>query len=290
LALKLARKFKIPWIADFRDGWMNNDFLRPTGKLNRLIQSAQERTTVRNANKVICISERILSHLNAGNSKKSVLVYNGFDLEDFDFRATGDDKFSLLHMGAITEWADPSVLFDSINYALKKEPELEKFLKIKIVGSVMIDSFYKRINDNDLYKYIKILGYKSHKDAVTELVNSNILLFAITIYNTPGLITGKIFEYLASGNPVLAHAREGEARQILSNYCQKVFFHDPEKADEAGDFIIDQFYNWKQNKGLEGESDREMIDIEKLKIFSREHQAEQIANILDSLSARKAKQ
>jgi len=286
LALRLARKFKLPWIADFRDGWTNNDFLPLTGGFYRKMHHLQERRVARHADRILCISERIRSHLDTyemTDKKKCILLYNGFDSRDFSSGSTDRDKFTMTYMGTVTEWADPSVMFAAIRTALQKEPGLAEYVNIRIVGTVFSSAFSTQLHEYGLDGYATVTGYLNHRDALIELMKSSILLFAVTAYHSTGIITGKIFEYLASGKPVLAHTPHGEAHDLLTRYSRNTFFHEHGQDDAAADFIVARFHEWQAGDSAPETSTIETRERDRLRQFSRKYQAQQVAGLLDSL-------
>jgi glycosyltransferase involved in cell wall biosynthesis len=75
-------------------------------------------------------------------------------------------------------------------------------------------------------------GYQPHERSVQALLDSQLLLLMIEGgAEAKGMLTGKLFEYLGSGTPILALAPEGEAAEILrSTGAGQVV----EGADQAG--------------------------------------------------------
>jgi len=286
LALRLSKKFNIPWIADFRDGWTNNDLIQIKGTICSRFHRQLENRVVRSATKITAISNKIISHcinLIPEKSKNISLIYNGFDHDDFTPADPEPSAFVLTFVGAATQWADPSVFFQAVRKALEKEPELNEYLKINIVGTILTGKFFERAREYGIEKHIYFKGYMQHKQAVKELMKSHVLLLAITTGETTGMITGKLFEYLASGKPVLAHVPNGEAFDILKNSHQDVFFHNPGNIDDAADFIVTYYQHKKNRTNQESTKEIPVCDSDFLRQYSRKYQAEQFAKLLNDI-------
>ena len=77
-----------------------------------------------------------------------------------------------------------------------------------------------------LKQYLISVDYLPHEQVVNEQKNASLLLLLIN--NTPNakmIVTGKLFEYLVSGNPVVCIGPpDGDAAKILQEtHCGEVF-------------------------------------------------------------------
>jgi len=128
---------------------------------------------------------------------------------------------------------------------------------------------------------MQVTGYLSHGNALAEMLNSRILLFAVTVYDTTGIVTGKIFEYLASGRPILAHSPQGEATNILNEYGQQVCFHHQGADLQAAAFIAELFRDWKNQEHARKED--KPYERPELAALTRRQQAGAFAGLLNSI-------
>lgn len=281
LGMKTSMKTGLPWIADFRDGWTNRDIMPDGGLTNPVVQETLEQKVIKSAAGFTAVSEKILNHLSRIDPGKSgKLIYNGFDSEDFEDSVSEDrKKFRITYAGTVTEWTDPSVMFGAISKAIDVKPEIAESISIEIVGTVLTDRFNKRIQQYGLWEYIKEWDYLPHRESVKALRESSLLLFAVTVYNTTGMITGKIFEYLASGIPILAHSPDGEAIDILTKFCPDWHRHTHETEDESARYICDRFEAWKK-QSVKTAAQAPRSD---LSLFERKQQAQAFAGYMDSV-------
>ena len=67
---------------------------------------------------------------------------------------------------------------------------------------------------------IEFKPYTPHNEAITFMINSSLLLLIIPEHiDNKNIITGKIFEYIASAKPIICLGPEdGDAATILSQY------------------------------------------------------------------------
>ncbi len=285
LGLLLAKSFRLPWIADFRDGWTSNDFLPHHSKIHFSLHRLLEKITLKNADKVTCISNTLYSYQNilfSGMKEKLNLIYNGFDLSDFPFSIKDDKKFTVTFTGTVTEWANPNVFISVILRLTELNPDIKDNLRIRIIGSVLEKQFIKELEKSFSGECIELCGYLPHKLAIEKMLNSNLLLFPITKNETPGIITSKLFEYLATDIPILAHIPSGEAQSLLEEYASDVFFQTGDNIVETTEYIYRIYMQWSQKKHNTIKKS-EYVQSEKLEQFNRQKQSEAMALVLNDL-------
>ena len=98
-------------------------------------------------------------------------------------------------------------------------PGFKENLEIKLIGNVDAN-VVREITTNKLEEYLILPGYVSHQQAATLMKQSCVLLVVINHKspNAKGILTGKIFEYLATGRPVLAIGpTDGDLAKILED-------------------------------------------------------------------------
>jgi len=207
IGLKLHRKTNIPWIADFRDPWTNIDFYRELN-LNwvaDLIHHRKEKQVISEATEVVSVTPTWCRELSEKAGRPVSLVHNGYDEEDIiRINDPIDTDFSIVHIGSINAARNPKVLWIALNELIQEQPELKKNLKIKLVGNIE-PVVFSDIESYNLTDYIEKIGYLSHQEAIVFQQTSQLLLLLIN--NTPnagGILTGKLYEYMASARPILA--------------------------------------------------------------------------------------
>jgi glycosyltransferase involved in cell wall biosynthesis len=108
------------------------------------------------------------------------------------------------------------VLWQALKALLQEKPDFQKFLVIKLVGKVDLEVL-RSISNHGLDQYLNKIPYLPHSEVIKCQKQSRVLLLVIN--NTPNaamILTGKFFEYMAAGRPVLCIGPEnGDAAMIL---------------------------------------------------------------------------
>jgi glycosyltransferase involved in cell wall biosynthesis len=209
IGLFLKKRIKTKWIADFRDPWTQIYYLK-RNKHNSLIQklnSQLERKIVQSADLNLIISKAIAQQLPKGNKR---ILYNGFDQLQFsNIKYTKDQTFRIKFIGQLTEGQDIEALLQAISEITQTDGlSLLEFIFVGTHKQTLPDMFFP----------VRFLDYMPHQQALCEMVNSELLILLINDYaGNQGMLTTKLFEYIASGTPVLCIGPpDGEAAEIIN--------------------------------------------------------------------------
>ncbi len=201
VGLLLKKKFNLPLILDFRDPYLN--LITPT-PLHRSIQEKAFEWAKRSADGFVSVTAKFAEALGI----KAVVIENGFDPADFTVEPQKKDaRFTIGYMGAFIEREESLISFIQ---ALQRIPGVV----LKIAGYVN-PSLIAQFGNT-----VEYCGYLSHRAAIA-FIKSCDLLWLTTIERPalPPSMTGKLFEYMATGKPILATVRgENEITQYLRQY------------------------------------------------------------------------
>ncbi len=228
IALGLKEKNKgLKWIADFRDPWTNIDFyekLMLTGFADRK-HHRQELSVLNAADLVLSIGESmnrefIEIYKNGGGKEigKFKVITNGFDSDDLvNGGITKDEKFSMAHIGTLVKDRNAPVLWKVLGRLVKNHTGFRESLQIKLVGKVDI-YVREQIEQAGLTPYVHDISYLPHDEVIKEQQRSKVLLLLVNqTKNAKGILTGKIFEYMASRVPIIAIGPpDGDLAAILN--------------------------------------------------------------------------
>lgn len=274
IAMELQKRFQIKWLADFRDPWTNIDFYKDL-KLTKWADNkhkALERAVLKNTDMVLTIGNQLKKELLALGSKEVEVVENGYDPEDFPINSSLelDTDFTIAHIGTFSPSRNHEILWKVLKKICNENEAFNNKLKIKLIGNIDF-SVLKSISNFGLENHLKKLGYISHNDVINEQKKSRVLLLMVN--NTPnsrGIITGKVFEYMASNRPILVIGPEdGDLSNIIrqTNTGFVTGFDNEIKLEES---ILKLFKN------------KENFDSN-LKIYSRENLTKKLSSILDKM-------
>ena len=257
IACSVAEKMRIPWLADFRDPWTKIDFYqdlmlgyRADRKHHRL-----ERKVLQSANAVSVVSNEMKSQFEEMGARNISVIPNGFDPDDFEApgekKQTGsltDQKFSLTHIGTIVPSRNPYSLWQVLSELVKENQDMANDLLVRLVGAADF-SVHRSVEETNLGSWVQISDYVPHQEAVGLLKKSQVLLLLINdTPNAKGILTGKFFEYMNAGRPILAIGpKDGEADHILqeTGTGQLIDFKD---RDELKKIILDYYHKYQQEQ------------------------------------------
>jgi glycosyltransferase involved in cell wall biosynthesis len=278
IALGLKKRLNIPWLADFRDPWTSIDFyeeLKLSAKANRK-HHQQERSVLENADAVSVISQTMATDFERLFKRQYEVISNGFDEEDqIGLSEVKDEKFSIAHIGSMNKARNPIALWKALAELISENKELRNDLEIKLVGPVDF-SVKGYIEKYKLTNFISYLDYMPHNEIIKVQKKSRVLLLLIN--NTPNakmVVTGKLFEYIASGTPILCVGPEdGDAANILKETKSGLIsgFDDVNKL--KGNIL--EYYNMFSNGNLE-------MKNENASKFSRKNLTKNIADLLNRI-------
>ena len=222
IGLGLKRRLGVKWIADFRDPWTEMFYYKHLS-LTRCSDRRHhrlEQSVLDEADMVIAVSPRVQSDFEARTSTPVSLITNGFDEDDF-CRVQPQPhpgKFTLVHTGLFASDGNPLCLWDALSRKCAEDAEFRERLQIRLAGKTD-PQIIASIRDRGLDGNLVNLGYLPHTETVREQKSADILL--LPLRQEPEyskVLPGKIFEYLASGRPVLGIGQvDSAATDILSD-------------------------------------------------------------------------
>jgi glycosyltransferase involved in cell wall biosynthesis len=230
VGLVLRERHPVPWVADFRDPWVRRlTFAAPTRAHERLHHWLEQRVLER-ADRVIVTNDETRDDFLRRHPMipftRFAVIPNGFDPEDLvapglssprpgPRPATDDRPLVLVHTGLLSGRRTISPLLAGIEHLLAARPELRPRLRVRQVGP------RESVNDelvlaSGLREIVTFMPPVDHRQILAEMVEADALLLLEADEPKGSLITpGKIFEYLASGRPLLALVPEGPAAALV---------------------------------------------------------------------------
>ena len=273
IAKDLASTYKIPWIADFRDPWTNIDFYNDL-LLTKWADSKHkklEKSVLENANVTLTIGETLASELRELGAKKVEVVENGYDLNDIKQDTISlDDKFTIAHIGSFTPSRNITSFWMAISELIKEDEYFSNSFELKLIGKVDF-SVFESLEKHELNSYVNHIPYLAHDLVIKEQMKSHVLLLMINqTPNAKGIVTGKVFEYMASGRPTLIIGpTDGDVSKIVIK-CNAGITCAYDDVVNIKQEILQLFYNKKEYKAS-------------INSYSRESLTEKLVDILNSL-------
>jgi glycosyltransferase involved in cell wall biosynthesis len=204
-----------PWIADLRDPIVANQHRRDDTAAARARQTANEqvaRLVARRADAVTCVSEAIADEVRGLDPRGTVrVVANGCDFDDFaGLEYTRGRRFRITHTGSFFGRRDPRPFLQAFHDA-----DLDAVARF--VGDFR-SSDREWAQSLDLGDRLELVEYQTRAESLRLQRDSEALLLLVPDAGGrgKGVLSGKVFEYIAAGRPILAVVPpDGAAAELI---------------------------------------------------------------------------
>ena len=222
IGLKIKKMFpEVKWIADLRDPWTNiyyYDLFYPTF-ISRFIDKKYETAVLKNADLITTVGSSLARHFESkvkGAGGKIKVILNGYDESDFEnVISLKPDKFTISYTGTLSESYPTDGFIKAIRSATSKGSEIS----LKFTGLVS-EAQKKQFNSLNDKVQIDFIPYSDHHTAIYNMMTSSLLLMVIAKHpDNRSFLSGKLFEYIASGKQILCLGpADGDAAEIIDRY------------------------------------------------------------------------
>lgn len=275
----IKRKYNIPLIIDFRDGFLFEGLEKYNFVQKKEAQKI-EKLMVDNSDAIITVSPPISEYFVKTYNKKNVFtIYNGFDVQDIDsfIAMTKPEvyrgKFKLFYFGGISSSRkrDASPLFSALK-SLKEEGYIdESNFEFRIYGKLNKRELglIKKLGLEDI---IIFNGYINRIEGLKIMKNeADALLFYGDPYSK-SVVSTKLLEYIFLGKPILGICKGNEAEEIILRT----------NTGTVVDFSIENIIS-----GMKNIMDYKTFEPcwKEINKFSRELQTLQLINIIEKVAS-----
>ena len=267
------------WVADLRDSIALHAHRSAQGVGARAKQKARAgvgRLVARQADAIVAAADAIAAETRGLSPRgRVVTIANGCDFDDFaglEYRRV--DRFRLTHAGSFFGKRDPRPFLRAL-----ADAQLEDVL-VRFVGDFRPGDreFLDRL---DLGNRVELIDYVPRRRSLELQRDSDALLLLIpeAAGRGRGVLSGKVFEYLAAERPVLAVVPpDGAAAQLIRDTGAGVVAA-PEDVDGIRDALLALHARWRA-----GSLDGTPLSPEWRNRLSRAARVEELADLLRSLA------
>ena len=217
---RLSERTGVPLVVDYRDPWTRAPFYPTRPAWARRLDEKLEYSCLRAASAIVTVNrtirEDLLAHYPDLDRARFHQIPNGFDPADFEgLTPAPTRKWTLVHTGSLQGARIPHGLLSALEDWMRSDPSIAESICLHFVGRLDADML-ERLATPPLDRIVRFDGYRPHRESVQALLDGDLLL--LLIVDDPqsrGMLTGKLFEYLGSGRPILALAPEGEAAELI---------------------------------------------------------------------------
>ncbi len=228
LSALISYRKNVPLVVEYRDIWHNNSVypvLFPCSLLKKIF----EKWILKKSEYIVFTTDKqkkAMIKMYPFIENKSVVIYNGYDNDlinencRYSYYMNGKrDYMKIVYLGSLTPYRNPLPFFEAVQEIMDEE---DIKLQIEFVG------YFDAIHKEYIYKYgldkiVKICSSVSHTEIVEKLKDGDAFLLIQSIKEGGDTaIPGKLFEYMATGKPIIIIDDGGAVREFVQQYGYSV--------------------------------------------------------------------
>jgi len=274
----VKRATGVPWVADLRDSIVahpHRDADRLLVRVKEQGEHAVARLVTRYADAVTCVSDAIADEVRERSPRGQVLtIANGADFDDFaGLERHPSERFRLTHTGSFFGKRDPRPFLTALQRSGLDD------VVVRFLGDFR-STDREWAETLDLGDRLELIPYASRRRALELQRDSEALLLLIPEAGGrgKGVLSGKVFEYLAAERPILAVVpTDGAAAGLIQDADAGVVVA-PEDVDGMTEALRGLHQRWRA-----GELEETPLAPEWKRRVSRRARSEEIAQVLEEV-------
>ncbi len=216
IARALARETGLPWVMDFRDPWTTSLYAVKRPSWARKNEEALELSCLKEASAISVVQERYRDEYLAkypsltADADKFRILPNGFDPTDFEgIEPRKFDRWTVVYTGSIGYPRDPEPFFKGWKLACEQNEGFRKGAGCLFMGE--FDSRFHELAPKYIMEGLVVEGFQSRETVYAAQLGAGALLLI-----SEGYVTGKAYEYIATGRPSIAITDGEDLIDLLS--------------------------------------------------------------------------
>ncbi len=212
VAEAIATATRRPFVADFRDSWLDNPHRRyeKAGvRAKRTVIARMASSVGRRSSALVAATGTIaqeLGRMHPSAAHKTTVIENGADFDDFDgLDHRPNQRFTIVHAGSFFGHRTPNVFLLAVQRLLERRPELRGRLLVRFIGELRAEhrEYARSLAIDEAWREEGFLPY-AESIAAQRAADALLLLIPDAGGRGDSVLSGKVFEYVASRRPVLA--------------------------------------------------------------------------------------
>ncbi len=294
IGLWLKRRTGLPWIADFRDPWVEDSM--PNWR--RRVEGWLEGRILQSADRIICNTPAMrrwfLTRYPHLPGEKFEVITNGYDETDLaHVEAEIQEHFEILYPGMISAGnRNPLPLLDGINLARKRGLLPNEGVRLTLLGTGNYgrsQEFLEAMRNRELTEMTEVIADRvPYRDALRRMAGADVLvILSEPLGESPATeatrawshlqVPAKLYEYLRLGRPLLALVSGGAVAELLNSLDAGAPIR-PDDPDAIAAFLGDTYR--ARGAHAPGRGTNPAIQA-----YSREHLSARLAGVLDELAS-----
>lgn len=243
VAYGIKKKYpKIKWIVDMRDALWSPNY--PFNMRKNLIKFIK--TTISQGDILLSVSKpQLEEYINLTSNKLKYLeLRNGYDFEYIESNKEKTNTFIIMYTGNFYTGRKPDNFFEAVKLLVKND-EINNFV-IEIIGNSAPINI-----PNELRKYIKIITKMPYNELISYVREKADLLLMISPSDIEkGCYTGKLFDYVGIGKPILGLVPKNDVAADLIKETHIGYIAENENIEEIKNVLKSAYEDWKENKNF----------------------------------------
>lgn len=219
----LASLTRLPWVADFRDGWTQHPALyQPGSATHAALQRGLERWVARRATRVLAATAPVAEHLSqwrAASSPRAEALASGVESRALALeppKPLVPGRRTLLYTGSFIGHRRPTLFLDALLEALHQDPTLAERWRVRL-RTWRDARAMAEVSARPLGNLVEFAPPVSRAEAMLEQQQADALLLLCEHGpGTPAIVPHKLYEYLGARRPIFAVLPEGAAADLLA--------------------------------------------------------------------------
>ncbi|BCS33186.1 hypothetical protein TBR22_A24130 [Luteitalea sp. TBR-22] len=227
-AAEIARRTKLPWVADFRDPWSRAPWVldQRTRGWTGWVHQRLERMTIGRASRVVLntrpMQQDFMAHYPPAMASKFLTIPNGFDSEALErglrpvARTAPASTLVLCHTGNLYQARDPRPLLRALATVLTDGSMPADAFRLQLVGGAGGEfDTANEVARLGIAHAVEFVPPVSHGESLGYLRAADVLL--VVQPDTAVQVPVKLYEYLWARKPILAMASAGAVADLVTD-------------------------------------------------------------------------
>ncbi len=265
----MKKRYGIPWVAEFRDLWADTSLQLYESRWRKGMDRRIEDGILRYADRTIVVSEPhreiVVNRVLAGRPDDVMVLPNGYDPGMFDGIEPAPKEKGKLRLVYTGTFHGGKRNFAALYQALSQIFEAGEIPRDRVEVALLgpgDETNRQLVEKWGMGGVVREMGMQSRRVTASWQLSADLLLFIIWTVNeamTRGIISGKLFEYLKTGRPILALTpEETEAGAIVQrSRTGRVLRHDD--VEGIREALLDYYGLLEKGKPLLAHADDDVI-------------------------------
>lgn len=278
----MSKVFNIPWIADFRDiiEQTYDGPMKPVQFFRYHRLKLRRNQIIQSSSRVLTVSRSLADTLRVGLKREIDIIPNGYDEDMFNgvkFMSYPTPKFTISYTGRLMDirLRNPTIFFTALHDLLTEGLMTRSNTEVNFYGTEkeMLEPYVEKHGLADIVHCKDRVSYSK----IPAILSASNVLLVVTRFGRKGILTTKLFEYMASGKYILCVPNDKEVIEeclVASNSGTAV-----STVQETKQCLTDLFKEWRATGKIESNN----INYSYIGGFGRRHITRKLAGILNEV-------